>query len=71
MIIKMIHMIIKTTLKSHFCCKNVKLLSIMYATSIWTSQRFPKTCKPTSCLSILLHDVISILGTASYDNVNE
>ena len=28
---------IKITLKSHFCCKNVIIFVIMYATLLWTS----------------------------------
>ena len=33
-------------IKSHFCRKNVVFFFIMYATLLWTSQRFPKIDKP-------------------------
>ena len=36
---------IKVTLKYHFCLK-IYYFVIMYATLLWTSQLFPKICKP-------------------------
>ena len=40
----------------------------MYATLLWTSQRFPKIfTETTSGLSMLLHDVISLTDETSND----
>ena len=61
---------IKITLKSHFCRKNVIILSL-YTQRIWALLRFPKIDKPLVVLklSILLHGVISLQGATSYDKV--
>ena len=54
---------IKITLKSHFCRKNVIILSLC------TQRCYGRHNLSTSSLSILLHGIISLLDVTSYDKV--
>ena len=59
---------IKVTFISHFSREeNVILFVIMYAALLWTSQRFPKICKPLVVYQFILHGVISLQDTKSYN----
>ena len=52
---------IKITLKSHFCRKNVIILSLSYVRNgVMDVITFPENLLTTSGLSILLHGVISL-----------
>ena len=56
---------IKITLKSHFCCKNVIILSLC------TQRCYGRhnVSRKSSGLSILLHGVISLPDAMSYDKL--
>ena len=58
---------IKFTLKSHFCLKNVIILSLCNV--IMDVITFTENLKTTYGLSILLHGVISLPDATSYDNL--
>ena len=60
---------IKITLKSHFCCKNVILLSLCTQRCNGHHSNSHKSIT-TSGLSILLHGVFSLSDATSYDNSN-
>ena len=48
-------------LKSHFCCKNVTILSLQLCTHVVMDViTFPENLLTTSGLSILIHSVISL-----------
>ena len=55
------------TLKSHFWCKNVIILSLCTQRCYGRYNVSRKSIKTTSGLSILLHGVISLPDATSYD----
>ena len=62
---------IKITLKSHFWCKSVIILSICMQRCYGRHACYnvSRTSVTTSCLSNLLHGVISLPDATSYDKI--
>ena len=58
--------LIKITLKSHFCCKNVIILSLC-SNVVMDVIRFLENRLTTSGLQILLHGVITLTDATSCD----
>ena len=61
---------IKITLKSHFCRKNIIILSLCTQRCYGCPETLPENLQTTSGLSILLHGVISLPDATSYDKYN-